>query len=202
MKDIKRYIQESLFDNDLVEKKPYSRIDWKVLEDIINDIYHGFKSNYKDAHIDFFGINDPETASNYKFSSNVFVKWSNTGNEVNFDYQVGFSFSNSDKRIILGNTYLSITIRSIQFTGGYRFDFTIPKTISWRVREPNENDVYNIYKYVDNFFHGVYKMDKGLKQFIIDHLDDLTVDELTGVGYRKFENDLDKQFNKWFKQKN
>lgn len=186
-------LQESLFDSDLVEKIPYGKIDVQTLENIIYEIYSGFKEKHKDIYIEDFRINDPHTGSNYKYASTVFIKWSEIYSTYKYKYFVCFSFSNGDKKIILGNIAVDLLI------GDYatptrptvnRFVFTIPNTISWKVKDPKTTDVLNIYKFINGIFDGVYEMQKKSRNFLIKNIND---------SYIKLQEKLNNQCKKWFK---
>ena len=192
MNSLKKYLSESLFDVDLIEKRPYDKIDTQTLENIIYEIYSKFKEKHKDIYIEDFHINDPNTGSNYKYASTVYIKWSDIYSTYKYNYFISFSFSNGDKKIILGNITVDLTIdnySTLTIPNRNRF-VIIPNAISWKVKDPKTSDILNIYKFINGFFDGVYELQKKSRNFLIKNIND---------PYIKLQEKFYNQCKKWFK---
>ena len=111
-------------------------------------------------------------------------------------YFISFGFSNGDKKIILGNICVDLSIYNYSTPTRptvNRFvldDLTIPNAISWKVKDPKTSDVLNIYKFINGFFDGVYEMQKKSRDFLSKNIN---------LSYVKLQEKLNNQCKKWFK---
>ena len=190
MKNLNEILLESLFDSDLIEKHPFKKIDWRQVRDLINNEYENFKKQHKDIHINNFYIYDPDNSQNYKYAAHVCVNITDTTESHIYDYICQFSFTTNDKKIILGNPSIEISIKDYSNRIINHFDIGIFDAISWKVRDPKNSDILNIYKFIDNFFNWVYKIKTYLKDFLDQNIND---------SHTKLQEKLHKQCYKWFK---